>query len=134
MNRKEHDGQTDQEEISWVYMLRCSNGSFYTGYAADVAARLRKHFNGTSGAKYVKAFSPVSLAGCWKIYGSRGAGLKAEACIKSFSRKLKEQIIAEPELFVHAAKEKLNIRAEAFPLSSVERKILTQGKENKNWN
>lgn len=125
MTSKEQTGAAEQEKYSWVYMLRCRNGSFYTGYAADVAARLKKHLDGTSGAKYVKAFSPVCLAGCWKIYGSRGAGLKAEAFIKSFSRKLKEEIIAEPELFVRSVKEKLDIRAEAFPPASVEKKICT---------
>ena len=48
--------------MAWyVYMLRCGDGSLYTGSTTDVARRLREHQNGT-GAKYTRARPPVSLA------------------------------------------------------------------------
>ena len=45
---------------SWVYMVRCADGSLYTGYTTDVAARLAAHQSG-SGAKYTKSHAPVSV-------------------------------------------------------------------------
>lgn len=48
--------------MAWyVYMLRCGDGSLYTGSTTDVARRLREHQNGT-GAKYTRTRPPVTLA------------------------------------------------------------------------
>ena len=45
--------------MAWyVYMLRCGDGSLYTGSTTDVARRLREHQNGT-GAKYTRAIKKL---------------------------------------------------------------------------
>ncbi|MEZ4394189.1 MAG: GIY-YIG nuclease family protein [Polyangiales bacterium] len=46
-----------------LYLLRCADGSLYTGIALDLAARLAAH-NAGRGAKYTRARLPVTLA--WK--------------------------------------------------------------------
>ena len=51
---------TNEKTASWVYMLRCKNGSLYTGWTNDLAARLRAHRQG-KGAKYTRAFGAQAL-------------------------------------------------------------------------
>ena len=45
----------------WVYMVRCRDGSLYTGWTNDLAKRLAAHNNG-AGAKYTRGRGPVHLA------------------------------------------------------------------------
>jgi putative endonuclease len=45
--------------LPWVYMLRCGDGSLYTGVAKDVSARLKQHQEG-KGARYTRAHLPVT--------------------------------------------------------------------------
>ena len=48
----------------YIYMLRCRDGSFYTGIAADIEKRLRQHASGGAAcAKYTRAHPPEALAG-----------------------------------------------------------------------
>ena len=48
--------------MGWfVYMLRCSDDTLYTGVTTDVARRLAEHNGRTKGAKYTKARQPVEL-------------------------------------------------------------------------
>ena len=52
----------------YVYMLRCRDGSLYTGIAADLCRRMRQHAGGGSAcARYTRAHPPRELAG----YGAR---------------------------------------------------------------
>ena len=46
--------------MSYVYMVRCRDGSLYTGYAEDVVSRVANHNDGT-GAKYTRGRRPVTL-------------------------------------------------------------------------
>jgi len=75
-----------------VYILRCGDGSFYTGVATDVRARVAKHNRG-KGAKYTRGRRPVQL-----VYrepaGSRGAALKREYAVKQLTRAAKHRLIA----------------------------------------
>lgn len=48
---------------AWVYMLRCGDGSVYTGWTYDLARRLRMHRSGR-GARYTRSHLPVSLVYC----------------------------------------------------------------------
>ena len=76
-----------------VYVLRCGDGSFYTGIAKDVAARLEKHRSG-KGAAYTRTHLPVEL-----IYQenkrTRSAALIREAGIKAMPRSKKEELVRE---------------------------------------
>ena len=73
-----------------VYMLRCGDGSLYTGIAKDVSGRLVKH-NAGKGAAYTRSHRPVALV--WKKAGfTRSGALVREAAIKSLSRPRKEAL------------------------------------------
>ncbi|MCD5381813.1 MAG: GIY-YIG nuclease family protein [Candidatus Pacebacteria bacterium] len=45
----------------FVYLLECSDGTFYTGITTDIDRRVEEHNNGPKGAKYTKARRPVHL-------------------------------------------------------------------------
>lgn len=75
----------------YVYMLRCSDGSIYTGSAADLEKRFEKHKNGL-GAKYTKSHPPVRIETAFSCE-TYGDALKLEYYIKRLSRLKKEAII-----------------------------------------
>lgn len=68
----------------YVYVLRCKDGTFYTGYTVDVDERIRKHNKGTA-SKYTRSRRPVTLAAKWH-FDTKSAALKAEAGFKQLSR------------------------------------------------
>lgn len=70
-----------------MYILRCSDGSLYTGSTNDVPRRLRQHLSGRA-SKYTRARLPVSVAYAESVGGRRGA-LKREFEIKKLSRSAK---------------------------------------------
>ena len=78
--------------MAWcVYILRCGDGSLYTGATDDVARRLAAHASG-KGAKYTRGRGPLVLA--WKRRAKdRGAALKLEARIKRLARAEKLALI-----------------------------------------
>jgi putative endonuclease len=82
----------------WVYILQCENNSFYTGYTNDLEKRFAAHLNGTA-SKYTRSFKPICIAQSWKIMGDKSLAMKLEKFIKKLSRKQKEIIIANPDLF-----------------------------------
>ena len=79
----------------WVYMLRCGDGTLYTGMAADVDKRAEVH-NAGKGAKYTRSRLPVAV-----VYREqcqdRSAALKREAAIKKLTRRDKLALIADRE-------------------------------------
>ncbi len=75
----------------FVYILRCRDGTFYTGYTSDLAHRLTLHNSGL-GAKYTRSRRPVELL--WsKEYRYFKWAFLAELKIKKLTRKQKEQLI-----------------------------------------
>jgi predicted GIY-YIG superfamily endonuclease len=74
-----------------VYILRCGDGSLYTGIAKDVGARVKQHNEGR-GATYTRTRLPVRL-----LYQedalTRSEALVREAQIKAMPRSRKEEII-----------------------------------------
>lgn len=82
----------------FVYMLRCDDNTFYTGYATDVAKRLREHngeVNVKAAARYTRGRRPVILMYTEECV-SRSEALKREHAIKQLSRKGKERLIRTP--------------------------------------
>lgn len=74
-----------------VYLLRCSDGSFYVGHTDDLAARLLQHQNGREG--YTGTRKPVELV--WQgEFETREGALAFEQQIKGWSRAKKEALIA----------------------------------------
>lgn len=74
-----------------VYMLRCGDGSLYTGSAVDMDRRLALHQQG-KGAKYTRSRLPVELA-YREAAADRSAALRREAAIKQLTRQEKLDLI-----------------------------------------
>jgi len=70
-----------------VYLLRCRDGSLYTGITNDLPQRLESHRRGKASA-YTRSRRPVALA-YQEIARDRSAALKREAAIKRLSRREK---------------------------------------------
>jgi putative endonuclease len=71
--------------VSWtVYLLRCRDGSLYTGITNDLQQRLESHRRGKASA-YTRARRPVALA-YQEVVSDRGSALKREAAIRRLSR------------------------------------------------
>ena len=76
----------------FVYVVRCADGSLYTGYAKDVKARVATHNSGR-GAKYTSGRRPVTLVySQW--FKTVGAALRREYAMKQLSRDEKEALVA----------------------------------------
>ena len=83
--------------MNYVYMLECSDHTYYTGWTNDPEARLKQHNSG-AGAKYTRSRRPVEMVFCREC-ADKSAALKAELAIKSLSRAKKQKLIAAPDLF-----------------------------------
>jgi len=79
------------DKIWKVYMLRCGDGTLYTGIAVDVQARLKTHRSG-KGAKYTRGRGPLELV-YEESCPDKGAALKREYAIKGMTREEKEKLI-----------------------------------------
>jgi putative endonuclease len=77
----------------FVYILKCSDDTFYTGYTDDVVKRCKKH-NSEKGAKYTKTRLPVEVVYSKEI-GNKSQTMKEEHRIKQLTRKQKMCIISE---------------------------------------
>ena len=81
-------------EQTWkLYILRCGDGSLYTGITTDVQARFQAHSCG-KGAKYTRGRGPLELAYSEEC-GSHSDALKRELEIKGLSREEKERFIGK---------------------------------------
>lgn len=79
---------------SFVYMLRCADGTLYTGWTTDLSARVRAHNGeGSAGAKYTRARRPVALAYYEECEDHRVA-MRREFALKRLDRAAKEALIA----------------------------------------
>jgi putative endonuclease len=77
---------------AWVYMLRCSDGSLYTGWSSDVPRRLARHRSGKA-SRYTASRLPVELALALPM-SDRSAARREEARIKALDRAGKLALIA----------------------------------------
>jgi predicted GIY-YIG superfamily endonuclease len=75
----------------FVYVVRCRDGSLYTGVSTDVAGRVAVH-NAGKGARYTRARRPVVVVHVERKR-SRGNALKREAAIKALSRAQKLDLL-----------------------------------------
>lgn len=73
-----------------VYVLECSDGTYYTGYTTDVERRVAEHDAG-DGAKYTRGRTPVELV-YTERFESKSAAMSREYEIKQLSRAEKETL------------------------------------------
>jgi len=80
------------ETVYSVYIVRCADGSYYTGIAADVPRRIAEHEGSPRGAKYLKGRGPLTLEFSEAV-GNRSNASKLEYQIKQLSRTDKRALI-----------------------------------------
>ncbi len=81
-----------QKSQWYLYILKCGDGTFYTGITIDLSRRLAMHGNGTA-SRYTRSRLPVEL-----IYrepcANRSTALKKEHAVKALTRRQKEDYIS----------------------------------------
>jgi putative endonuclease len=80
---------------AWVYMLRCADGSLYTGWSSDVPRRLASHQAGRA-SRYTASRRPVELALVLPM-ADRSAARREEARIKALPRSEKLALLGEAQ-------------------------------------
>jgi putative endonuclease len=80
----------------WVYILRCENDSYYTGYTTNLEKRYLEHINRTGRCKYTRSFRPIAIAQCWCVKESKSLAMHLENTIKRLSKAKKESLISMP--------------------------------------
>jgi putative endonuclease len=83
---------SDHDPPAWVYLLRCRDGSLYTGWTSDLDRRVARHQAGT-GSRYTASRLPVALALAIPM-ADRTAARREEARIKQLTRAGKLALIA----------------------------------------
>jgi len=75
----------------YLYMVRCRDGSLYTGITTDVDRRFAEH-QGNTGAKYLRGRGPLELVFQKKL-GSRSLALGVESRVKKLTKARKEELV-----------------------------------------
>ena len=79
--------------MKWfVYVLQCSDGSYYTGVTTDLNRRLKEHNSSNRGAKYTRTRRPVEIIYSLE-YEDKSSAQKFEYRFKQLTRKQKEEVI-----------------------------------------
>ncbi|MGN0629964.1 MAG: GIY-YIG nuclease family protein [Ruminococcus sp.] len=82
----------------FVYILRCSDDSLYTGITPDIKKRMMAHCGKIKGgAKYTKSHPAVKIESAWKTEG-RIAAARMECAIKKLTRSQKLSLVSEPDM------------------------------------
>ena len=76
----------------YVYIVRCSDNSLYTGITTDINRRIHEHNETKKGAKYTKSRRPVSLVYS-ALIGDRSSAQKEEYRIKKLSKIKKQELV-----------------------------------------
>lgn len=77
--------------MNYTYILKCKDGTYYTGWTNHLEKRLKDHNDG-KGAKYTKPRRPVILA-YYETFETKEEAMKREYAIKQLSRAEKEKLI-----------------------------------------
>lgn len=80
-----------EEKQNITYILKCSDGTLYTGWTNNLDKRLKEHIAG-QGAKYTRGLRPVRLV-YFEAYGTKQEAMQRESQIKKLTRKEKESLI-----------------------------------------
>jgi len=76
-----------------LYLVRCQDGSLYTGITTDVSRRFAEHQgSGDAGAKYLRGRGPLALVFQKKL-GSRSLALAVESKVKKLPKTRKEELV-----------------------------------------
>ena len=90
-------------EIWFLYLIRCKDGSLYTGITTDVKRRFKEHKGGGRGSKYLRGKAPLELVLKKKI-GDKGLALKVEGRVKKLA-KIKKEALVEGKIGIREIKQ-----------------------------
>ena len=94
----------------YTYIMRCEDGSLYTGITTDVKRRLKEHQGKLSGgAKYTKGRMPTKVEVVWQS-DNRSLASKLEYRIKKLSKQDKEILIKDPQRMAQLLEEHIEIQ------------------------
>ncbi len=99
------------QPFAFVYLLRCADGSIYTGWTLDVMRRVRAHQAGR-GAQYTRTRRPVKLIYHERL-PSRRAAMRREAVIKRW-RRPRKLALAKSKTTTHLKNSGLGSHAQRF--------------------
>jgi putative endonuclease len=85
-----------KKEIWHVYMVRCSDGTLYTGITNDLKKRIEAHNSGKEGARYTRSRRPVKLVYSEQVE-SKSAAAKLEYKLKKLPRLKKIRLIKDKD-------------------------------------
>lgn len=92
MPKKEHRPRVKPSGSAWfVYIVRCADGSLYTGITKEVKRRCQQHNAGTA-SRYTRGRRPVKLV-YQEVRPNQSSALKREAAIKAMTRRDKLAMI-----------------------------------------
>jgi len=85
--------RSNKKKSMWcIYIIRCRNGSLYTGITTDVTRRFQEHQSSNKGARYLRGRGPLSLVFSMKV-GNRSLASKIERKIKQLPKNRKEKLV-----------------------------------------
>ena len=78
--------------MNYTYMVKCADGTLYTGWTNNVEKRLKAHNEGKAGAKYTRTKRPVELV-YYERYATKEEAMSREYAIKQQTRKEKLKLM-----------------------------------------
>lgn len=90
--------------MNYTYILRCSDGSLYTGWTNHIEKRVKAHNKG-QGAKYTRGRLPVILV-YYEAYSTKEEAMRREYEVKRLSRSEKESLILRGCLLMEKKEDK----------------------------
>lgn len=78
--------------MNYTYMVKCADGTLYTGWTNCVEKRLKAHNEGKAGAKYTRAKRPVELV-YYEGYATKEEAMRREYAIKQLTKKEKLKLM-----------------------------------------
>lgn len=79
--------------MNYAYMVRCADGTLYTGWTNCLEKRLKAHNEGKDGARYTRSKRPVTLVYC-EGFATKEEAMSREYAIKQLSRAEKLELMA----------------------------------------
>ena len=111
-------------KYAYVYMLRCKDGSLYTGITTDLERRFKEHMEGgKAAARYTRSHPPLFMAAAFRLPDLKTAA-RFEYAIKQLPKNKKEKLAGSPDRIGE-----LLPRLREYDPEAVERELLPSGAE-----
>lgn len=81
-----------------IYIIECTNGSYYTGYTTDIERRYAEHIDGSIKCKYTRANPPKKLAASWEFEATLSDIFRIEKAIKKLSKQEKHALVKNQDM------------------------------------